>query len=131
MLRRTDELLREAEVQARTFGYKDLVFAGSTYWLGTGADLDVVLLVNDMGHCPPSATRCLDEHYEGVGFQAYRVGVFNFICVEDHAVFAGWAHATYVLSRKCPQDKSARIAACVTLRAAGEEAYQESACQSD
>lgn len=94
---------------------KDFHLVGSTFILGKGADVDVLLLVSstlnalhkvqNAGYAPDCTT-----HYAGADFHSLRKGDVNLILTESGSYFRGFVKAAKVCKLLKVADKPMRIA---------------------
>ena len=116
---KTHELIEHAiKIAEKYEPKKPPLLVGSTVWLGSGADIDVVVLCDTLHLL--QGLPCVDGIYADAAFRAYRHGDVNVIVVEDPVIYGGWEHATKIMMDTCPTDKAERVAMCMALRAEGE-----------
>ena len=125
LVRLTDELKAQAfDVVSKYQPTRQVLLVGSCVWLGNGADIDVVVFVDD-ALADRGGEQCSPRAYGGMA--AYRHGPVNVIAVDDERIWAGWQYAAELmpgLSKELIADKDARVAACEALRALGENQCQ-------
>ena len=122
LVRLTDELKTQAFEVARKYEpTRQVLLVGSCVWLGNGADIDVVVFVDD-ALADRGGEPCSTRAYGGMA--AYRHGPVNVIAVDNERIWAGWQYAAELmpgLSKELIADKGARVAACEKLRELGEK----------
>ena len=127
----TPELSALAISAAYAFGATDTpLLVGSTRWCGEGADIDVVILVDDYNeNLPWQATgkACSDPE-----LRTARVGGVHIIGTTSQREWASWQYAARrmaVAPPECIALKSDRVSLCETYREEGRYRYDEAASQ--
>lgn len=124
MLTRSPELEAYALAVANTYApVHPPLLAGSTYWLGAGKDMDVVVLVTEYRTGHEGST-----DYPDTDFHSYRHGDINIIATTEPRVWHGWRYACLNIGA-VPTIKTSRISHVMNLREEGERQYAQAASQ--
>lgn len=127
----TPELSALAVKIAYDFGATDTpLLVGSTVWCGEGADIDVVILVDDYNENQPWQATC--EAYPNPEWRTARVGDVNIIGTASQREWASWQHAARRMEVLPPERinlKSDRVSLCEMYREEGRLKYDEAASQ--
>lgn len=127
----TQELLALAVKAAYDFGPTDTpLLVGSAVWCGEGADIDVVILVDDYNGQLPWQAVC--EAYPNPEWLTARVGDVNIIGTTSQREWASWKHAARRMEALPPERikiKRNRVYLCETYREEGRRKYDEAACK--
>jgi hypothetical protein len=126
-MRLTQELAALAVRVANDFGAIDTpLLVGSTVWLGEGADIDVVILVDDYNENQPWRATC--SEYPSPEWRTARVGDVNIIGTTSQREWASWKHAARRMEGVPPERirvKRNRVYLCETYREEGRRKYDE------
>jgi hypothetical protein len=126
-MRLTQELAALAVRVANDFGAIDTpLLVGSTVWLGEGADIDVVILVDDYNENQPWRATC--SEYPHPEWLTARVGDVNIIGTTSPREWASWKHAARRMEGVPPERirvKRNRVYLCETYREEGRRKYDE------
>ena len=127
----TTELSALAVKTAYDFGAIDTpLLVGSTVWCGEGADIDVVILVDDYTGNLPWQEVC--EAYPNPEWLTARVGDVNIIGTTSQREWASWKHAASRMEGLLfPRIKMKRhrVSLCEMYREEGRRKYDEAASQ--
>lgn len=130
-MRMTPELAALAVRVAYDFGATDTpLLVGSTVWLGKGADIDVVILVDDYSAEHPWQATC--DAYPDPEWLTARVGGVNIIGTTSQREWASWQYAARRMEGVPPERiriKRNRVYLCETYREEGRGKYDEAASQ--
>lgn len=130
-MRMTPELAALAVRVANDFGAIDTpLLVGSTVWIGEGADIDVVILVDDYNENQPWRATC--SAYPSPEWRTARVGDVNIIGTTSQREWASWKHAARRMEGVPPERiriKSNRVYLCETYREEGRRKYDEATSQ--
>ncbi len=126
-MRMTPELSALAVKTAYDFGAIDTpLLVGSTVWCGEGADIDVVILVNDYNKNQPWQETCAE--YPEPEWLTARVGDVNIIGTTSQREWASWQHAACHMEALPPERikiKKHRVTICEMYREEGRSKYDE------
>ena len=126
-MRMTPELAALAIRVAYDFGaVAPPLLVGSTVWLGEGADIDVVILVEGYNENQPWQETCAE--YPDPGWLSARVGGVNIIGTISQREWASWQHAARRMEGVPPERiriKRNRVYICETYREEGRRQYDE------
>ena len=127
----TPELSALAVKTAYDFGaIATPLLVGSTVWCGEGADIDVVILVDDYNENQPWQATC--DAYPDPEWRTARVGDVNIIGTTSQREWASWKHAACHMEALPPSSiklKDIRVALCAMYREEGLRKYDEATSQ--
>ena len=127
-MRLTKELAALAVSAANAFGAIDTpLLVGSTVWLGEGADIDVVILVEDYNENLPWHAPCSAPE-----LRTARVGGVHIIGTTSHREWASWKHAACrmeALLLSSIKLKDIRVSLCEMYREEGRRQYDKATSQ--
>ena len=130
-MRLTQELAALAVRVAYDFGATvPPLLVGSTVWLGSGADIDVVILVDDYNENQPWQATC--KAYPDPEWRTAREGGVNIIGTTSQREWASWKHAARRMEGIPPERismKRNRVSLCETYREEGRRKYDEATSQ--